>query len=122
MSNPSRDCGHAPSPHNPFTTGTAHTSDGREICWDCAEREEKADLATARHHFAYLSGDGRTVTNWPGRILGTVTSETIRRVGFGYKATRTYLRVRMFDGSLWHGTSPGRGMYCRLYRNKVKVA
>lgn len=30
------DCGHKPSPHGEHTTGTAHTTDGKVICWECA--------------------------------------------------------------------------------------
>jgi hypothetical protein len=64
----------------------------------------------------YLASDGRTLTTWPGDKLATVTSETVREVGFGYRPSRTYLRAIAIDGSHWYGTSPGRGMYARMRR------
>lgn len=51
------DCGHPPSPHGESTTGTAHTADNREICCDCADKEQREDLRTAQTYMAYLSSN-----------------------------------------------------------------
>lgn len=108
------DCGHKPSPHSECTTGTAHTQDGREICWDCSNLREREAMANAQRYGAYLNGDGSEVHTWPGGKLGTVTQSWERKNNMAGRLT--HLRVTAFDGSRWWGTSPGRGMYCRLHR------
>lgn len=111
------DCGHEPSPHSEYTTGTAHTSDNREICWDCSYAGELSAMRTAQHYGAYLSGNGSRLTTWPGQPLAVVTSLVERRVGFG--GSRFYFKATDLDGQHWHGTSPGPGMYARLHRSKA---
>lgn len=105
-------CGHTPSPHSYITTGTAHTPDGREICCECADREQVQGLKDRSKPFgAYLDGDGRTVTTWTGGKLGTVTSShTIHLARWSYVHGKTMLAIRVRDvhGAMWHGrTSPG---------------
>lgn len=111
------DCGHQPSPHGEHTTGTGHAPNGREICWDCCNAEEKASMAKAKHWMAYLSGDGKHITTWPGGILATVTDLW----SVANNMAGSLLRIRAVDdtGVRWYGTSPGKGMYCRLHRAKA---
>ena len=112
------DCGHPESEHSDITTGYATCVDGRRICYECAADSDRAHMIGTGRIVAYLSGDGRTVSTWPGVPLMRVTSETVARTAsFGYKTTRTYLRAVAPDGTRWHGTSPGRGMFCRMRRN-----
>ena len=113
---PTTACGHEPSPHAEHTTGTAHRPDGTEICWDCALAEERQAMRTVPAMFAYLSGDGQSVTTWTGGLLMRVTGAWTRPVGFGRRPSRTYLRARDVHGAEWYGTSPGRGMYARMKR------
>ena len=105
-------CGHTPSPHSSFSTGTAHTRDGREICWECALEEEKRDISKAQDWLCYLVGE--KLTNWPGKELGVVTQRWTRRNNLA--GTLTHIRATLFDGSRWWGTSPGDNMYCRIHR------
>lgn len=118
----SLDCGHEPSPHGEHTTGTAHTSDGREVCWDCALREELESLKTRQQYTAYLSRDERNVpvlTNWPGSVLARVTNAWEVSAG-GFCRGQKIWRFRATDvhGNRWYGTSPGFGMYARMHRAK----
>ncbi len=106
-------CGHHPSPHAHFTTGTAHTSDGREICYSCADAETREEMKTARVFCAYVSGDWRTLQTWSGGHLGTVT----RGSRHPWSRERNYIRVTDCHGNRWHGTG-GNGMWASLRRCK----
>lgn len=110
------DCGHKPSPHGEHTTGTGHI-DGRELCVNCCNSHEAAEFSKAQHYCAYLSGDGKTITTWPGGVLAQV----VKLWSVHNNMAGEILRIRAVDasGNKWHGTSPGRGMYCRLHRSKV---
>ena len=111
------DCGHKPSPHSEHTTGTGHTTDGREVCWNCSNSLEAAEFSKAQHYCAYLSDDGKTITTWPGGVLAQVAQLWSVHNNMAGEILR--IRAVAADGSRWHGTSPGRGMYCRLHRSKV---
>ncbi len=105
-------CGHTPSPHSEHTTGTAHTHDGREICWACADREQVEGLRDrTKPAGGYLSSDGKTVTTWTGGKLGTVTSSTtihLAKYSWIHGKTMQAIRVRDIHGGMWYGrTSPG---------------
>jgi hypothetical protein len=108
------DCGHEPSPHGEHTTGTAHTQDGREICWDCANTEQREDLKTAPRFMAYTSQDWKSVTDWTGRLLGSIRWKTSARNAFC--GTLYHLRVVDVHGQRWAATTLGPGMYCRMRR------
>lgn len=111
-------CGHAPTEPRPaHTTGYAVASDGRKMCFACADDAERAALRRATRFTAYLSGDLARVTTWPGGELATVTSHVVRRVGFG-GATRVYFRAVDGGGSVWHGQSAGPGMVATMRLSK----
>ncbi len=101
-------------------TGYAITPDGRKICYSCSNAAERADFAAADRYAAYLSGDGRHVTTWPGGELARVTYCRSHRGGFGGE----YVTVDATgpDGSRWYGRGGGRGMYLRLRRRKATPA
>jgi hypothetical protein len=100
-------------------TGYATTQGGARICYACADAAQHEEMRTAQSMFAYLSSDGRTISTWTGGALARVTSEHTQRVGFGFRPSRTYLQAIAPDGSRWHGTSPGRGMFCRMKRSRA---
>ena len=115
------DCGHQPSPHSESTTGTAHTSDGREICWECAYKQERIDLLSNTRHFAYITEqqDGRwAVSNWPGFHLGMVVHKhevNNTWVKRGAMCSHWYyVRVVDVHGQHWFGYTGGPGLYVRL--------
>lgn len=115
-------CGHEPSPHGEHTTGTATLPDGREVCWACADDWAREDIRTGGTYFAYLSSDGRQLTTWSGGRLADVTRlSKSRHFGF-YGVSYDVVHFRAVDvhGARWYGTSPGRGMYARMRRAKVR--
>ena len=106
-----------PTPPTTGASGSAlvkiHGSEVR-ICYPCADARQRAELATAEHFFAYLSGDSKQLTTWTGGLLARVTRIDRRRVGFG--GERFYFRAVSPDGSRWYGNSPGPNMYARMHR------
>lgn len=102
----------------PFTSGTAHTSDGRVLCYTCAEAEELAAFHEAATYGAYLSSDGRTVTTWTGATLAQVTSNTDADNGW-HGSTITHIRAVDSTGAHWFGKGGGEGMCLTMRRNKV---
>lgn len=71
-----------------------------------------AHMAKGLKLCAYLSLDGKGITNWPGGKLATVTVITESWHNIGGKLTRVWAIDDM--GQWWYGTTPGKGMYCRL--------
>ena len=114
------DCGHGPGPHSKYTTGTAHTPDNQEICWDCAYQVELASLKTATKYIAYLVevAPGRTeLQTWIGQRLARVTELVKRRhniAGHMY-----YFKAVDESGTRWYGTSTGLEMCAHMRRNAV---
>lgn len=113
------DCGHPPSQRSgalaTIGTGYARDDDGRTLCYDCAEVTERANFQAAEtgaQWFAYLAGDGRTVTTWTGALLATVRREWTTREGFGGATVRVWARDEW--GRWWGGRGSGRGVYIRL--------
>jgi hypothetical protein len=114
-------CGHQPSPHSEFTTGTAHTRDGREICWTCADAEQRDEMRIVDRFTAYLvrTKDGAQLQTWSGGLLATVTASwSTSAGGFARRTMITRFRAVDSDGVRWFGTSPGYGMYARMRRAK----
>ena len=115
------DCGHPESVHSPITSGWGTDADGKRYCYDCCTAKDFAYMAEHGRISAYLSEDGKRVTNWPGRTLMHVTRETASSAG-GFATHTTISRVwaRAVDGAWWYGRGPGRGMYIRMHRSKAK--
>jgi hypothetical protein len=122
-------CGHEPTwtakgahaigtPGEPdsFTTGTAHTLDGFEICHVCAEREEEKRLQEYSTACAYLDSTGKFVTSWTGGILASVRD--LHKTRAGFSRSRHYFQAKDNKGNLWSGSGEGPGMFCRLKRVK----
>jgi len=104
-------CGHKPSEHGPHTTGTAHTQDGREICWTCADAEQVASLKDRKPTGGYLSSDGTTITTWTGGELARVTwsrSCKLTRQSWTHGKDYRTINARDVHGNYWTGRgSPG---------------
>lgn len=100
------DCGHEPSPHSEYTTGTAHTTDGREVCWDCAAILELADMNKFGRASLYLvkRDDGLHITNWTGKLDYKVTSSKTSRHNLGGTRTDVWFKS---GGQNWHGYQIG---------------
>jgi hypothetical protein len=92
-------------------------ANGPEMCWDCCNKAEREAFATQHRYCAYLAGDGKTITTWPGGELAKVTALWESGNNFAGKIMR--FRATAPDSSRWYGTSPGKGMYARLRRNKA---
>jgi len=110
-------CGHDPSPHSEYSTGTAHLPDGREVCWECADTIQRDAMVSETKLLAYLNSDGTALQTWSGGILARVTSNVAHKVGF-HGSTRHYLTAIDPTGKKWHGTSPGTGMYAKMRASK----
>jgi hypothetical protein len=114
------DCGHPESTHSSITRGYG-TCDGKRYCYDCCRERDLNYMHTHGKISAYLAGDGKTITTWPGLPLLTVTASWQTSAG-GFAGDTTITRVQAIadDGSKWYGRGPGRGMYIRLRRAKTK--
>jgi hypothetical protein len=113
------DCGHPIGDHSYFTSGYATTSEGKRICYACADARQRDDLLDRSRPFgAYLSSDGRKITSWTGGELMTVTRETDWRI-FGSRHNRGSC-VTAIDchGKRWHGRGAGRSTCITLRPSK----
>jgi hypothetical protein len=127
------DCGHAPSPHSPITTGYGTDPvSGETHCYDCCTAQDVESLKDRSRPFAgyvKLSENNRAmvrtslpphgiITNWPGRRLMTIVEA--RKVGHNLRACPSLLFVRARDshGGMWSGRGSGDGMAIRLHPRK----
>jgi len=91
---------------------------GERKCYACITRDEVESLKTATRIVAYVSGDGKQITNWPGGILGTVTGLHVSP-----SARKTYVSMRDAHGRMWHGVGPAEsGTYVSLRPYKTQSA
>jgi hypothetical protein len=91
----------------------AHGPDSMH-CYGCCHASDVAELLDrSKPFFAYVSGDGRNLSNWPGSPLGRIYNYAESRTGWnGGKIAR--FRVQDVHGNWWSGRGPGKGMYCTL--------
>ena len=110
-------CGHVVQVLVGAGTGYARKPDGSTVCYACAYMEELAEFATATEYVAYVSGDGKSLTNWPGGILARITGHTVSRTGFNRSEVH---RWWMTDpkGRNFYGSNGGPGMVVRVKRIK----
>jgi hypothetical protein len=126
------DCGHVPSAHGEHTTGTAHTHDGKEICWDCCALLDTAHMlvdGSTQRLPMYLSrksilqqNDGTWfVSNWPGSL-----SFPVQRITKGkHNIARTRYDVWFYgpDGFIWHGVQFGEWtQICHCKRTRERIS
>lgn len=94
-----------------------HIEQAPAVCYACCHKHDAAQLLDrSRPFFAYVNGDGKSITNWPGATLMRVTSESSGRAGFGGRMY--YYRATDVHGQQWHGKGSGRGMCIALRPSK----
>jgi len=99
------DCGHAPSPHSPITTGYGVTEDGKRHCYDCCAHRVRVRMIETGKGVLYLSG--KELTDWPGKLRFPVYA------GYIAKGRHNMARVRYDgqfigpDGKRWRFTQYG---------------
>jgi hypothetical protein len=54
--------------HKPW----GRTHDGKVCCHDCCHKREEAEFLLSQRYTAYLSGDAKRITTWPGGQLARV--------------------------------------------------
>lgn len=91
-----------------------NTRDGQPIeqrpavCRACCHARDLEQLRdTSKPFFAYVSGDGKSITNWPGAALMRIYSHHEGRGGFGGRMH--YWRAVDTHGRHWHGKNSDRG-------------
>lgn len=89
------------------------------VCLDCAYEKELRIAETAEHFCAYLSSDGRTITDWAGNALARVTRNWYVSNNFAGIVTRVRAVTR--EGRELYGCCPGEGMYIRMHAKKVRT-
>jgi hypothetical protein len=100
-------------------TGYGRTQEGKTRCYTCCLADDILRIARGEPMFAYLSSDGKAVTNWPGGMLMSVTRAWETSAGgFARQTTITRVHARDEFGGLWFGRGPGRGMYIRMRKAK----
>lgn len=77
-------------------------------------RRQLAELPTVDRTVLYVAPQGDDVTTWTGDKAGRVIRWGARHP---FSRERRYIRVRMADGSEWHGTGEP-GMYAPLRKCK----
>ena len=83
-------------------------------CYRCCHARDVAELKdTTKPFCAYLSGDGKAITNWPGECIARVTQSSHSRTG--WNGAQIY-RIRAIDvhGQIWHGMGAGPGRFVTL--------
>lgn len=95
-----------------YTVNCATKSSGEKVCNTCAKNGEIWHAENDDKVFAYLSSDGRKITDWKGNTLATVTANWDIVNNFAGKLT--CIRATTNNGRKLYGKGPGKGMYIRL--------
>lgn len=82
------------------------------ICHACCHANDVEQLRDRSRPFgAYVSSDGKSISNWPGGKLGEVVTGVpcaLQRFSYTHGRTIHAYRVRDVHGNLWHGRgNPG---------------
>lgn len=105
-------------------SGYAIRWNGERICYPCSDVSERAAFAVFDVFIAYVSGDGKSITTWPGGFLARVTYMSRTSSGFGSLPGRRgsvyTISAIAPDGSEWYGRNAGPGMSIRLRRKKSR--
>lgn len=100
-----------------INTGVAHLKE-RPFCQECAAFAEALNIGNPSTLAVFLYESDNDCVTWAGARLGFIVHKSTPRRG-SRGALR--FRVRMLDGSMWHGSGPtSNGTYMRLRRMKVR--
>lgn len=126
------DCGHAPSPHLPITTGYATDSDtGATYCYECAAARDRDAMIVSGRATLYLVNDGtrpareyriprepqtmarygERITNWADRLSFPVTR---------LQMSRHNIAGRRYDA--WFTGPDGFTWYAVTYGDNTQIA
>ena len=100
-------------------TGYAISEKGERISYEEAYEIEVKWAQKEGKLFAYLSGDGKAITSWPGIVF----SENVKIIGRSvdnFGGERIYLRFT-WNNEVWSGFAMGAGMYGRFKRTKLST-
>ena len=97
----------------------ARKRNGTKVCNSCALREEIRHVENDDKIFAYLSSDGRRITDWKGNTLAKVTAKW--EVPNNWARKLTCVIATTNNGRELCGGGPGSGMYVRLLPTKIKT-
>ena len=114
------DCGHAPTKTEGMGTGYGRNVEGKTFCYDCSTEADKEIIRKREMFYAYVSTDGKSITNWPGRKLMRVTAHWTGEGFWGYKTH--YFNAVAEDGSEWYGKNGGHfgGEGCAIMLKPAK--
>lgn len=120
MNTATLDCGHPPAPQTDGSCGTGYGKDnqGRTHCYECCAAQDRAYLLGHDRFAGYLSSDGKSLTNWPGSVLGKVVVTGKRHP---WSRHRYYVSVVDVHRQWWSGIG-APGEYCTLRRVKSPSA
>lgn len=99
------------------TTHGCHGPEGHEFCDACADLGEALGIGARLPTMLYEAPSADTGKHgwakvWTGGILGTIVHKRHPARG---RLGAVRFRVRMLDGSMWHGSGPSsNGNYIRL--------
>ena len=118
------DCGHEsaprPEPGKGGGVGYARSSDGRTLCYPCADDAQRADRDRSNDFVGYLSAShSKEITTWTGGLLARVTSTHSGRAGFGGRSL--HVEARDERGGEWYGwrSDAGWSEVIRMHRRKA---
>ena len=93
-------------------TGYGRDDDGAMHCYECCTAKDVQRMADKPARFgAYISGDNKRCTSWPGGLLGHVVSHSSHRNNWGARI-HCYSVIDL-HGNYWHGRSAG-ATQCRF--------
>lgn len=116
------DCGHAPSPHSPHTTGYGTRTDGTTACYECCAEVDKASMREHGKITLYFA-DGKwphspQISNWPGS-LSFIAFNITRSHGGGFAGRYPIVSGRFrFEGALWTFRNAGDNQIARCRKLK----
>ena len=95
----------------------ARKRNGNKVCNSCAFREEIRHVENDDKIFAYLSSDGRRITDWKGNTLARVTANW--EIPNNWARKLTCVNATTNNGRKLYGKGLGGGMYIRLRPTKT---
>ncbi len=96
-------------------TGYATLQNGRTICYPCSDNMQREDLKDrSQPFFAYVAGNGRSITTWTGGHLMTITRSSpcaLTRQSWTHDRNG-YMSVHCVDVHGGHWTGRGSAGIC----------